>query len=117
MKAEVQYNDFIGTAAADGSDWLSLGEYLQKKGVDTERYEPIGAEFYHGEGYFGASIICKDNQSNEPNKAVKISFEEGLNQEEFFNLFKRFNVIITSRFGNCQEWELDDNPIIIDEGK
>ena len=117
MKAEVQYNDFIGTAAADSSDWLSLGDYLEKKGVDTKRYEPVGAEFFRGEGYFGASIICKDNQSGEHNKAVKISFEKGLNQEEFFNLFKRFNVIITSKYGDSQEWELDDNPIIIDDRK
>ena len=115
MKAEVQYNDFVGTAAADISDWLSLGEYLKIKGVDTERYEPIGAEFFNGEGYFGACIICKDNQSAELNKAVKISFEKGLNKEEFFTLFKRFNVIITEKHGNYQELELDDNPIIIDD--
>ena len=115
MKASVQYNDFIGTAAADINDWIRLDEYLKQKGVDTERYEPIGAEFYHGERYFGASIICKDKQSENPNKAVKISFEKGLSKEEFFNLFKIFNVIITKKYGEYQNWELDEDTILIDD--
>ena len=111
MKASTQYNDFIGTAAADMSDWIKLDEYLKQKGVDTERYEAIGAEFYHGENYFNAYIICKDKQSEDPCKAVKISFEKELSKEEFFNLFKRFNVIITKNHGNYQNWELDENNI------
>ncbi len=114
MKAKVQYNDFIGTAAADISDWINLEQYLKQKGIDTEQYEPIGVEFYNGVGYFNASIICKDNRSENPNKAVEISFENGLDKEEFFNLFKRFNVIVTKKYGNYQDWELDANPIIID---
>ena len=31
MKASVQYNDFIGTAAADINDWIRLDEYLKQK--------------------------------------------------------------------------------------
>ncbi len=115
MKASVQYNDFIGTAAADISDWINLEDYLTQKGIDIERYEPIGTEFYHGERYFGASIICKDNESENPQKAVKISFEKGLSTEEFFKLFKRFNVIITKKQGDYQNWELDEDTIIIDD--
>ena len=114
MKASVQYNDYYGTAAADGSDWIMLNDFLEQKGVDINRYEAIGAEFYHGVSSFWASIICIDKESDTPNKAVKISFEEGLTTDEFFNLFKRFNVIITRKHGGYQEWELDDNPIIID---
>ena len=29
MKASVQYNDYLGTAAADGSDWIMLNDYLK----------------------------------------------------------------------------------------
>lgn len=115
MKAEVQYNDFIGTAAADMSDWIKLDDYLTKKGIDTKRYEPIGAKFFRSESYFSASIICNDKQSEIPNKAVQISFEKGLDQEEFFNLFKRFDVIVTKQFGNYQDWELDEDTIMIDD--
>ena len=48
MKASVQYNDYLGTAAADGADWIMLNEYLKQKGVDTSRYEAVGAEFSMG---------------------------------------------------------------------
>ena len=34
MKASVQDNDFIGTAAADINDWIRLDEDLKQKGVD-----------------------------------------------------------------------------------
>lgn len=113
MKASVQYNDFIGTAAADISDWITLKGFLEKKGVDTNRYEAIGAEFYHGERYFNASIICKDNESDNPNEAVKISFENGLSEDEFFQLFKRFNVVIVNSHRNYQDMELCEETIIL----
>lgn len=115
MKACVQYNDYLGTAAADISDHINLRDYLTQKGVDTDRYEPIGAEFYHGERFFNASIICIDSQSETPDKAVKFGFEKGLTEEEFFNLFKRFEVIVTRKHGGYQDWELDENTIMIDD--
>ena len=31
IKARAQYNDYIGTAAADGHDWTSLKDYLANK--------------------------------------------------------------------------------------
>lgn len=108
MKASVQYNDFIGTAAADISDHIFLSKFLEDRGVDIERYTAIGAEFYNGEGgYFSASIICKDNQTEEgENSIVKISFEDEFKPSEFFSLFKRFNVIITQRHGNYETQEI-----------
>ena len=45
MKASTQYNDFVGTTAADISDHSNLTDFLNGRGVDTERYEPIGASF------------------------------------------------------------------------
>ena len=53
MKAYVQYNDFLGTAAADISDYTTLEKYLNGINVDTNRYHPIGAKFYTSYGdYF-----------------------------------------------------------------
>lgn len=115
MKASVQYNDYLGTAAADISDWIKLDEYLEQKGVDTNHYEAIGAEFFHGERSFWASIICIDKESKTPNKAVRISFEKGLSEEEFFSLFKRFEVVITKKYGNYQDLEVDGDTIMIDD--
>lgn len=63
MKASVQYNDFIGTSAADISDHTNLNEFLASRGVDTDRYNAIGASFYVGySDFFSASIICIDNE-------------------------------------------------------
>jgi len=79
MKASVQYNDFIGTAAADISDHTSLNEFLGSRGVDLVRYNAIGARFYasYNDG-FRASIICIDNQksSEKGRYIVSLSFEE-----------------------------------------
>ena len=93
MKACVQYNDYLGTAAADISDHINLRDYLTQKGVDTDRYEPIGAEFYHGERFFNASIICIDSQSETPDKAVKFGFEKGLTEEEINSFPKGYLLV------------------------
>lgn len=120
MKAITQYNDYLGTAAADKSDHFFLSDYLKGRGVDTERYNPIGVEFYSGDsGYFSYSFICEDTESDEPNKAVKIKFESKDTYEDFFSLFKRFNVIITwaKKGHGYADWELDENSIMIDDRK
>jgi len=78
MKAEVQYNDFIGTAAADVSDHTDLNKFLAKRGVDIGQYEAIGAKFFswYTEG-FSASIICIDKEKSTDTKkhVVRIDFE------------------------------------------
>lgn len=111
MKASVQYNDFVGTAAADISDHLDLNEFLKKKGVDTERYDAIGASFYSGySDYFSASILCVDKERSikEEKHLVKINFENELTKDEFFDLFKRFEVIITPKHGGYEDLEIED---------
>lgn len=112
MKAKVQYNDFLGTSAADFSDDLHLEDYLKSKGVDTDKYYPIGVEFYSGySSSFQVRFICREK--GVVGKAIKIGFEQEVSKTEFFNLFKRMNVILT--FGNeYSDWDLDDDPIMID---
>ena len=98
MKAETQYNDFYGTAAADISDHTTLELFLKEKGVDTKRYEAVGVSFYSSyERFFTASIICIDNnKSSDSNKHItSIDFEEDILDKDFFKLFKRFNVMVT----------------------
>ncbi|MBT2561119.1 hypothetical protein J7E50_09780 [Pedobacter sp. ISL-68] len=117
MKATTQYTDFKGTAAADISDHYDLEAFLKSRGVDTNRYEAIGAEFYHGEGdFFSATIICLDNEnSTKENPYISnLSFESGVKYDEFFGLFKRFNVILTKKYGGYEENEIKENVTVDD---
>ena len=115
MKASVQYNDYRGTVAADTSDYALLNNYLAERGVDVERYEPIGVRFYSGYSEFvSVNFICIDHQSDE-RKAVTLKFEKQLSATEFLDLFKRLEIILTFTKGrDYSDWELEDNPIIIE---
>ena len=114
MKANVQYNDFKGTSAADISDHVKLSDFLKERGVDTERYEAIGSSFYSSYDDFDASIICKDNEQSTPENLhlVKISFETGIEMDEYFNLFKRYEVISVPEFYN--KFEIKEEVMIDD---
>lgn len=117
MKANAQYNDFIGTSAADISDDYDLTKFLTARGVDTDRYQAIGAEFYSGYAqHFTASIICLDTEQSTTDKKhiVELSFEVEVTRDEFFNLFKRFNVIITNKYGGYPDQDIDEQ-ITIDD--
>ncbi|MBD8348950.1 hypothetical protein [Dysgonomonas sp. HGC4] len=116
MEAKVQYNDFKGTVAADGIDPHSAGvlvQFLEEKGIDTERYNPVGFDFYTGEReYCSFSIICIDNQEQN---LVKFGFEKKQTLQEFFNLFKRFNVIGISKYARIEGLELKPESIMIED--
>ena len=117
MKASVPYNDLIGTASASLDSPSDLNEFLASRGVDTDRYSAIGASFYaHDIDVFSASIICIDNEESteEKNHIVKIEFKEEFDKEEFFELFKGFEVVITMKNGNFQNQEIDESFTIDD---
>lgn len=115
MKASVQYNDYRGTVAADMSDYTFLSDYLKGRGVDVERYEPIGVRFYSGYSEFvSVDFICIDHQSDE-RKAVTLKLENQLSVSEFLDLFKRMEIILTFAKGrDYSDWDLEDNPIMIE---
>lgn len=117
MKADVQYNDFIGTSAADISDNTNLNKFLASRGVNTDRYDSVGASFYAGySDFFSASIICIDKQKSTDEKPylVSVSFENEFDKDEFFNLFKRFNVVISTKNSGHQDKEIDEE-ITVDD--
>lgn len=117
MKANAQYNDFVGTSAADISDFGNLNDFLKKRNVDTDRYNAVGASFYGGQNnFFTASIICVDNElsSSDKKHVVKLFFETGITQSEFFGLFKRFSVQVVNKYGGYSELEIEDE-ITIDD--
>lgn len=123
MKADVSYNDFRGTSAADISDHTDLNEFLRSRGVDTDRYQAIGASFYAGyEDFFSASILCLDKEKSTPQKphTVKLGFEKDIKRKEFFGLFKRMSVVLLldgEDYGQGQKDYTDDELSINEEGE
>ena len=111
MKADVQYNDFLGTSAADSNDFEKLNDFIKSRGVDINRFNAIGASFYSGYNeYFHASIICIDKEKSVDGKdyITKISFEDRFTKEDFFGLFKRLNVLLFSNDVDSHSIEVDD---------
>ena len=109
MKAEVQYNDLVGTAAADISDFYlnSLNEYLRKNypNFNWDRYYCVGCGFYASYGqYPSVYFLCKDEVESI---YCQLSPTEELSLQEFFELFKRFSIVITAK--GYENIEIDEN--------
>jgi len=114
MKAETQYSDYVGTVAADISDHIDLNQFLNKRGVSLEKYEAIGARLHSScIGDSSTSIICIDKvqSDGDKNHIVQLDFEQKLDKEEFFTLFKRFELIISS-YGKYQDCEIDERKTV-----
>lgn len=112
MNASVQYNDFIGTAAADISDHSNLNDFLANRGVDISKYDAIGASFSTGySNYISVAIICIDKEQSTENKKhiVKLKFESKFEISEFLDLFKSFEVVITNNHSGYPESEIDES--------
>lgn len=115
MKANVQHHDFFGSAAADISDHTDLQKFLESRGVDTTRFKAVGAGFYNGyEASFSGFIICKDNQKSteDRDQLIRLNFEKEITRDEFFSLFKRFEVLITSKHGSYEIAEVNGDLVI-----
>lgn len=98
MKAKVQYNDLVGTAAADISDFYlnSLNDYLKQRypNFDWNRYYCVGCSFYASYGqYASVSFICNDKIES---KYCRISPSKEFTLQDFFELFKRFSIVMTT---------------------
>jgi len=105
MKADVQYNDFIGTAAADISDSLGIryGDNLESFGkyfkIDDNRFKVIGVSIYGTENFF-ISLLCVDNYKSTEGKEhiVNMSIDLKSDLSILGILFKRLHIILHSRF-------------------
>ena len=89
---------------------LDLQVLLKSRNIDTERFEPIGAGFYHQyEDCFDASVICIDRQRLMENKPylVKIILEDFTN-EEYMQFRKKFEVIINPQYRNYYNLNFSD---------
>jgi hypothetical protein len=105
MKADVQYNDFVGTAAADISDLLGskYGDNLESFGtyfrIDESRFKVIGISIY-GTAPFYISLLCIDKIKSTDTKEhlVKMSVNVEDKKEILEFLFKRLHIVLHSKF-------------------
>lgn len=105
MKANVQYNDFVGSAAADISDHLGsqFGDDLKGFGkyfdIDEKRYEVIGISIYGTDNFF-ISLLCidRDKSNDKKEHVVKISMEVDGQEKILDVLFKRLCIVLHSKF-------------------
>ncbi|MGN7823144.1 hypothetical protein ACTJJB_23695 [Chitinophaga sp. 22536] len=110
MKANVQYGDFKGSAAADISDSLSrlagnslkgIGKYFK---LDEKRFDPVGISIY-GTDHFYISLLCVDKNKSKEGKEhiVSMSMDVADDREILRILFKRLNIVLYSRFDTQYE--------------
>ena len=108
MKANVQYNDLRGTAAADVSDFYqnSLQTYLTDsyKGYDAERYYCEGFTMWASDSSKTVNVgfVCRDKKEGKYVKFVP----EDYTFDRLFKLFKRFNVVMGT---NIESVEVSDD--------
>lgn len=93
MRAKTRYNDFVGTVAADISDYLDKGylnALIPRNIPEYERYTVVGFEFYTHYGEMIFALLCRDMLQEDDGSLVAV--EIACDLSSFFNLFKRFNL-------------------------
>jgi len=89
---------------------LDLTGLLKCRNIDTNRFDPLGAEFYQQfEHIFNVAILCVDKkklQDNEP-YLVKIILED-LTQEEYSKFQRKFEGIIESDMERYYSFNFSD---------
>lgn len=107
--ASTQYNDFIGTSAADKSDTESFQEYLKSNNLIVSDEFLVGYEIVFNENS-GRSIpnpgivawvtkglsrddVDRDAQTN--GFCLRAIDVQNLTIADFFKYFKRFNVVLS----------------------
>jgi hypothetical protein len=112
FKASTQYNDLLGSAAADRADQDDAGSWLESQGLIKAGEFLVGVETYVSSALAaeGQEIVLStsfilvqaanfddaaaDMRNAETIPARKVSHD--FSPTEFFSLFKRFNVTLSS---------------------
>ncbi|MCZ6610048.1 MAG: hypothetical protein O7A66_08615 [Alphaproteobacteria bacterium] len=110
FQANVQYNDWKGTAAADNADQNDIRKLLNERGMISDDEFLIGIDLWLGEmhgqelagpGAYALIIDAKDyreaerklNEAHDPLSFKRVRLD--LSMEEFLLLFKRFAVSLS----------------------
>lgn len=108
--ASVQYDDLLGTAAADeyGDTLGGLIPFLKAEGVDTSKYTPMGlAVDIAGRSF---EILCRHNEApeNPRKKIVAFAFKDGRDLEKLERILKRFRVVLWSEKIHPEDYDWSD---------
>ena len=101
MRAKTRYDDFVGTVAADISDYLDrecLKALIPPEIPDPERYAVVGFEFYAHCADMIFLLLCRDMREED---GSLVAIEINCDLSSFFNLFKRFSLNLRSE--GCEE--------------
>ena len=111
FKANVQYDDWKGTAAADNADLGAISKHLRDTGVMSDSEFLIGFEAFVGETranadpYFSSrAYIIQAADFESASDAIQAQNplpvhmrDIDLDLAAFFRLFKRFSLVLTHR--------------------
>lgn len=120
FKASVQYGDYKGTTAADDHGDHTISDYMNAQGLKSGEERILGLKLWSGEVHGSvqnqpvgvtAYLIASESfeevrdalASTDPVIVKEVRFEVSL--EQFFGLFKRFEIAIT-RFDELNGREL-----------
>ena len=94
MQAKTQYNDLVGTVAADISDFMPGGnlDSLLPKNYDSNRYPVVGFDVWGSGEKISCALLCRDKESDNDNSLITIDVSYDSNQ--FFDFFKRFHLFL-----------------------
>ncbi|MCM2286424.1 MAG: hypothetical protein NDI81_16695 [Desulfobacula sp.] len=112
FKASVQYDDLLGSVAADRADKNGPSKWLSEKKLIKEGELVVGISMYSGENHgthqdpVYATFLVTDlkGYENVPEMLVSIDgpiqvrkIDVDMNLRDFFALFKRFNVTLSTK--------------------
>lgn len=126
FRASVQYDDFRGTAAADRGDNNDLLSHFREQGYVSEKDVLVAIEFRSGENHGGPvkemsvtltvadlqNYTTLDNFLADPKRPPLRSINVDMTNDEFFGLFKRFNVVLAH---NGYEDQIGSNEYLVDD--
>lgn len=108
FKASVQYNDMLGTAAADRADFETASDWLRERDYMSDNEFLVGIKMFSGENHnkdsvdpvFVTFLITDQNgiralgANSCEYQTKRVDVDMGL--IEFIALFKRFNVSLST---------------------
>lgn len=95
MQAKTQYNDLVGTVAADISDFMPGGnlDSLLPKNYDSNRYQVVGFDVWGSGEKMVCALLCWDKESDNDNSLITI--DASYDSKQFFEFFKRFHMCLS----------------------
>ena len=109
METKSQNNELEGTEEYLIKQYASLKQFLELKGIDVDRYDPIGVDIFNiNPKYFSGSIICRDHErsTNDKSYMTKFTFKRVYKQDVYFEFLKKFRIL------DCKEYHISEEFII-----